>query len=270
MIERILELGAHIARPGRLETPQGESDAFVALPNTMRIENVQHMCPPNRIERRVTLQEPDSFAGYVNRFKTSNTLIFCNVDDGACFVAMLDYHSAAPELKPAYCKHWATFKADETPEWTTLCEKDKVEMNQVRFAEFLEENTKMFREPSGADLLEMVQNLHGHKNARFENNVRLDNGAHSCAYTEDVTVKGMAASRGGSFELPNKIKAGAAVYVGGEQFEITLRLKTRIENRQLVLFYEIAQFADLVRASTLAFVKQIGKATEIVPFLGQP
>lgn len=268
LIERVAELGGEVNKPFVLRTPKGESENVVIVPKDYRTESLAKYCPPQRIEHGVRLQEVESFNAYVNRFKTDNSLIFCNVDDGAVFTAILDYHGPAPELKPDYCRHKAQYTAQETPEWSDLCGKDKVEMSQVHMAEFLEENSKMFRKPSGADMLELVRGLYATRNARFEQAVRLQTGAHCVSYNEDIVVKSANTTKAGSSELPGELKVGCAVYVGGEEFEITCRLKTRIRERQLFLFYEIVGFAEIVRESTLALVKDVHKATGILPFCG--
>lgn len=268
-IDKIVAMGGAIRANG-METPWGHSDPFVILPNYMSVRSIADLLPPRRIERKVTLQEVESFCAYVNRFKEDDTLIFCNVDDGCAFNAILDYHAAAPDLKPKFCRHMASYVALETPEWVVLQEKEKQEMNQVAFAEFIEENAKMFRLPNGADLLELAKSLHGHRNARFQQTVRLDNGANSVSFEEDIVIKSQNTTKAGAYELPGIIKVGAAVYVGGEVFEISCRLKTRIQNRELTLFYEIVGYAALVRESTLALVKQVEKVTGILPLLGTP
>lgn len=267
VIDKIIGLSGQI-RPGAAVTPAGESDPLVMLPRDMRVESIKQFCPPQRIEQCVRLQEVESFCAYVNRFKTEDTLIFANVDSGCEFDAVLDYHGPAPDLKAHYCRHHARFTALETPEWTKLCEFDGSHMSQVAFAEFLENNAKIFRSPNGADLLELIRNLHAHKHARYQSAVRLDNGAHSLSYEEDIVVKSQNTTKAGSYELPTQIKVGASVFVGGEPLEITCRLKTRLQNREITLFYEIVGFADIVRESTLALVKQVNKSCGILPLLG--
>lgn len=250
---------------------QGGSDPLLVIPSSQKVESLAAYFPPARIKRAVRLLEAGSFVEYVNRFKTDDTLIFANVSKtGAKFTAMLDYHGAAPALQPAYCAHVAEFEAIQTPEWKIWKSADRTQLYQLAFATFLEDNAGLFVEPNGAELLELVRSLHGHKNARFNASVRLNNGAYSVCYDEDIVVKSSNVTTSGELELPPVIKAGMSVFQGADAYEIPARLKTRIEDRRLVLFYETIALHKIVRESILLLVKQIADGTDIIPLLGNP
>ena len=245
------------------------AEPLVALPSGQSVKSLAEFYPPTRIKQKVTLLEAGSFTDYVNRFKTDNTLIFSNVtENGVDFTAVLDYHGAAPELKPAYVNHVAKFDAIETPEWKVWKSANRKPMNQVEFATFLEDNATLFVDPSGAELLDLVRSLHGHRNARFNAALRLDNGAYSVSFDEDIVVKGTSTTKNGEFELPPVIKAGLAVFQGADAYEIPARLKSRCEDRKLSLFFETIALHKIVRESILLLVKQVSEKTGIVPFLG--
>jgi len=271
-IKHLMALGATHTTPQGVKTDNGESDPFVVLPKDMSVHNLKDVFPPQRIERRVRFDEAGSFCAYLNRFKSPQTQIWCTVDDDldAEFIAILDYHGPAPELRPAACRHFATYPVIQTPEWKAITNSNRRNFFQVEFAAWLEDNAKLCLSPSGADLLELVRDLHGHRNARFNTAIRLDNGAYSVQFDEDIVIKGNATTKAGEMELPREIKFKAAVFLGGEQFEILARLKTRCENRSLVLFYEIANLNEIRRESLLALVKQVEKETKILPYLGAP
>jgi uncharacterized protein YfdQ (DUF2303 family) len=268
-LDAILALNKPEIQFGRPDTTNGESIPFVVIPQSQKVESLEELFPPARIKRTVNLLEAGSFIEYVNRFKTANTLIFANVSEtGANFTAMLDYHGAAPDLKPAYCAHVAKFEAVETPEWKIWKAANRKPMNQVDFATFLEDNQSLFVEPTGADLLELVRTLHGHRNARFNTALRLDNGSYSVSYDEDVVVKGTSTAKSGEMELPPLIQAGLAVFQGADAYKVSARLKSRCEDRRLVLFFETVALHQIVRESIMLLVKQISEGTKIVPMLG--
>lgn len=263
----LVELGAKA--PG-IAQPEG-ADPLTLLQVGQKVESLERFFPPTRIKRTVHLLEATSFIDYVNRFKTEDTLIFANVSqNGVSFVAMLDYHSAAPALKPAYCDHTAKFDAIPTPEWQVWLANNRKPMDQVTFATFLEDNQQVFVEPSGAELLELVRSLHGHRNARFGTALRLDNGAYSVSYDEEVVVKGTSSTKSGDLELPPVIKAGMAVFQGAAPYEVPARLKSRVVDRQLVLFFETIALHRIILESTLLLVKQVAEKTKIVPLIGNP
>jgi uncharacterized protein YfdQ (DUF2303 family) len=204
----------------------------------------------------------------VNRFKSANTLIFSDVNQStATFTAVLDYHGAP--AKPDYCAHMARYEMQSTPEWRTWMDADRQNMAQVVFAIWLEDNLKLVVEPESATLLEMVTTLHGHKNARFNDAVRLQTGAFSVNYEEDVSVRS-GKPGAGALELPGTITAGIAVFQGGAPYKVKARLKTVIAERQLHLRFETIGINEIVRDSIMEAVKQIGEKTGIIPLLGNP
>lgn len=267
LVDRLIEFGA--TAPEEIQIEGGRP--VVVVPSACQVQSLEKFYPPQRIERAVTLLQADSFADYVNRFKTLDTLIFATVSEtGVEFVAMLDYHGPAPELKPAFCSHMAHFAAIETPEWKVWSAADRKAMKQVPFATWIEDNGKLFVEPNGAALLELIRTLHGHNNARFNTALRLDNGAYSVSYDEDRVVKGTSSTTSGEIELPPVIKAGIAVFQGADKYEVSARLKSRIEDRSLNLFFETIAKYDIVRESILLLVKQIATTTGIIPLIGKP
>lgn len=236
--------------------------------------------PPRRVRETVTLLDAGSFINYVNRFKSDDSLIFSDVTETkATFVAILDYHHAPEnttgELAADYCQHRAVFTTQPTPEWATWLRSNRVPMSQVDFATWLEDNLKLFvtsaddASPSAAELLELVRTLHGHQNARFNSNLRLQTGAYSASYDEDIEVKGTTTTKPGSIDLPTQISGGFPLFQGGQAYAVPARLKSRIVERKLMLHYETISLPQLVRENLMAVVQQIGEKTGIIPLLGQ-
>lgn len=242
--------------------------------------------PPRRIKQSPNFIDAGSFVEYVNRFKTDDSLIFANVTEtSATMTAVLDYHK--PEnARPDYCQHRATFTTLPTPEWAAWLKANRQPMDQVTFATWLEDNLNLFVQPkdstgkpdktvpSGAELLELVQTLHGHQNARFNTQVRLQTGAYSVNYEEDVDVKGSVS--GGSIELPKLIMGGFAIFQGGDAFQIPARLKVRVTERKMMLHFETIGVPQLIRDNLIGdeehpgIVRKIATKTEIMPLLGSP
>lgn len=263
-LNRLVALGGAVEQ----FTPEGGKFPVILAPHGTDLKSLEGFLPPQRIKQAVNLLEAESFIAYVNKFKEEDTLIFVNVtESGATFKAILDYHG---KDEPQYCSHVASFSLIPTPEWKTWLEADREMMEQVDFATWLEDNAKLIVEPTGANLLELVRDLHGHKNARFQSAVRLNTGAHSVTYEEDVVVRGSASSASAEMELPPTIVAGIAVFQGTAPYKVTARLKTRIEERKLHLFFETINRHGIVRESILLAVKQVSEGTKIIPMLGSP
>jgi uncharacterized protein YfdQ (DUF2303 family) len=267
-IDRIIELGCLSAEP---KTTDLNGDQFLLVPTGMKVESLAHLTAPKRIKRNVALLEAASFAAYVNRFKSEDTLVFASVSEtGAHFTAMLDYHGSAPKLAPAYCDHQARYATAETPEWKTWLAANRQPMDQVKFATWLEDNMGLIKEPAGADLLEFIQSLEGSSSVRFNAACRLKSGGNRLDYEEDVTLKGNSATQNGAVELPNTIMAGLRPFVGSQPYEVRARLKFRIEGRKLSLWFETIALPSIVRDSVMLLVQQIETETGLKPLIGNP
>jgi uncharacterized protein YfdQ (DUF2303 family) len=163
----------------------------------------------------------DSFVSYVNEFRSEATQIFAIVD-AAIIRAVIDYHQ---KDKPGYVTHIAEFKLPLSDEWEAWQSINDKMMDQVSFAEFIEENRLNIVDPVGADLLEMVSNLQSKTTVEFQSNIKLANGTARLAYSENQETKG-----NGSFEVPNKLILGLPVFRYEDNYKLEAFLRTRIKD----------------------------------------
>jgi len=263
-----------------------KSVPFVIVPQNTEAKALDHLFPPQYIRQRVTLLDAGSFIEYVNKFKTTATLIFANVGkDSATFTAVIDYHAhcngenSAGEGVADRCAHVATFTTMVTPQWATWLEANKERMTQLEFAEWLEENAELFREPTGAALLEIVTTLEGKQEVRFTSGMRLQSGANELTYEEDVSAAGGSGTRAGKLKIPQVVTAGIAPFHGASPYKVQARLKYRIESRKVTFWLETINLAGITRDALLLIAKEIGSpvkpdgkdakpGTGIVPLLG--
>lgn len=263
-VEKLLAVGA--ASAGLKIELNPEGDPFGVKPDGSLVKMAE-VYAPRRIDETVTFIECGSFAEYVNRFKSDATLIFAELTSaGATFRAILDYHK--PKAEAARCLHVAVFQLISTPDWSAWKNKNRVAQSQVDFATWLEDQQHVFVEPSGAQLLELVRNLFGRKDAAFNSSVRLDNGAYSVGYNETIEVQ--STTTAGTMKLPAELIAEMSLFEGMDKKEIRARLKTRVQDRKLILFFETIQMEQIVRDFIMASVAEVATKTGIVPMLGGP
>lgn len=187
---------------------------------------------PKFLNQSVTLATEDALVDYVNRFKTSATMLFANVNAN-CIQAVLDYHRASlgglptgpvtqadpgvtmpPEVAAVADRlgHHATLELVLAEEWTAWTENDGKMLGQLAYARFLEENLDDIRNPDGATVLELVRTLQVTKNYTFKGSVRTDSNHEDIAYQE-VTASG--AGRDGSMPVPVYVDLLLPVFLGG-------------------------------------------------------
>lgn len=268
----------YLLATGRAQHPVfhgNTGNAFFIKPNGTPI-SLKQFFAPTRIKQTVSLASADSFCEYFARFAGPESIIFAEVDnDSAKFVAMLDYHTPTAEgdNTPNYCEHVAHYETEQTPEWTAWLGANRRFMNQVDFATWMEDNLHLFvspdkTAPSGADLLELVKSLHGHQTAVFNTALRLDNGAYTVRYEEAIDVRGTI--KADSLTLPPFIYGGFSLFNGMGPYLVKARLKTRIENRKLVLFFETVALEKTVRDCLGLVAKEIGEKTKRTILFGSP
>lgn len=173
---------------------------------------------------------------------------------------------------PHYCNHRATLELVETDDWKQWCAADGKAMNQDTFAVWLEEHAYLFNSVKdgalkGSDLLELVCTLQATNDVRFERQQRLQDGKNNLSWTENVEVTGSSAQTG-QIQFPAVITAGLQPFEGGPAYEVDARLKTRIESRKLVIWFETVQRPKIIRDSILDTVKLVTNSTGILPMIG--
>lgn len=218
----------------------------VVVPNGYKVEKLD--IPPERIPRAVPFQDVESFGAYVNKFITAGTLLFAEVTDTNCKVtAHLDYHDK-PVLDGfaqhrVWSSHLATLNCVLTKEWVTWMKHNGPKGNngeafsQVAFAQFLEDNERVFRSPGAAELLELVTTLEGKNDVRFNQAVKTQNGMAKLFYEEDVKLTGGV--NNGAIEMPTKLMCSIMPFENGPQpYTVESRLRFRLSSRQIVFWYE--------------------------------
>lgn len=287
VLKHLLAMGAALNDPTPL--PGSGSEPFTIVPTGFEIKSLAHLMPPTRIKHAVALIDADSFCDYVNRFKNPDTLIFASVSEhSARLTAVLDYHGApgrlavdelqagvstatvaTPEV-PKYGSHRATLDLVQTPDWKAWLAADRKPKSQGDFAMWLEEFAHLFNHKDcvlkGAELLELITTLFAKQDVSYESLIRLQTSGFSCNYQETPTAGGNIG--GGKVELPPIIQAAMQPFEGSDPYLVSARLKVKIADRKLQLWFETVQLQKIVRDAVLDAVKKVSAKTGIVPLIG--
>lgn len=172
--------------------------------------------------------------------------------------------------QPRYCSHLAVLELEQTADWAAWLAADRKIRTQADMAMWLEEYSHMFNHKDclfkGAELLELITTLYAKQDVSYNSLVRLQTSGFSCNYQEATEVGG--SQGGGKFALPPIIQAGLQPFEGGDNYLVSARLKARIENRQLKLWFETVQLQKIIRDSIIATVKKVSQKTGIIPLIG--
>lgn len=240
---------------------KGDGNYALEPSGTVIFDLEKFLPAPRRLVQSVVFDDVASFVAYVNRFKQDSTTIFSAPKYGT-YAAILDYHKASNA--PAWCSHIAKLKLQTTEEWDAWRSKNREQMDQTDFAEFLEEHCREIVEPPAATMLEIALNFEAKKDVEFRSCMRLENGQVSFVYSENVG----ASTRAGEVEVPSKFKIFLAVFKGqGQQF-IEARLRYRLKEAKLLLWYDMIRPDKLVEDAVGDVTRLISAETQIEPLTG--
>lgn len=218
---------------------------------------------PRRKRAVAALMDQESFAAYVMAHNLpGRTAIFGKLTEkGGSFLGVIDYHekvsSPAPVTEggdgapfnpglPQWGDHRATFDLGFTPEWVRWTGSDNQPLAQVDFAYFIEDNMLDIVDPSGADILEVAQELVAKKSVDFKSSTRLSNGETSLSYEEKIEA---ASKRPGDLKVPSEFTIKIAPFVGIEPSTIKVRLRFRITDGRLLFIYKMDRPHKVVEAA---------------------
>ena len=183
---------------------------------------------PRRAKGNATFRRVDDFAEYVRRHETPDTVVFADQVGG--MRAVFNHHDSLGS--PAGWRDFtATLSRERTKAWDAWMKAATSPMNQLAFANFLEERLGEIAEPAGADLLDAAEHFRAHTIISFRSQNKLSNGQRQVEYIEQV--EGGAESQG-KVNLPERLTVVLQPFRDSAPFQVEARLRWRIQDRQVV------------------------------------
>lgn len=190
---------------------------------------------PRRAEGIVQPQTLEALINYVDyHHDIAATTVWVGAETGKV-IAVINDHAGA-DGAPGWGDHRAIFEPRMTPEWLRWKRADGSWLEQEAFAELLEDGLTEIAEPAGATLLEVASTMSGKTEVSWEQATRLDNGAISAKYVEDV--KAGAGARG-DLEIPTQFTLVLPVFAGEDAIQIEARLRWRLRAGKLLLGFKL-------------------------------
>ncbi len=209
------------------------SDEFAVVPEGYAVEDLQQFKDaPRRIKATIELRSAQSFCDYVAQYAAKGASVFCDLK-AQRFTAVLDYH--VNQDNPAWAGHKATYTCPIDSRWKTWTSRNGKPMSQVEFAQFIEDNLPDIVKPDGTDMLTVSRTLQAKKKVDFKSDQNLSNGDIQFTYNE--TTNGSA----GNIEIPQEFVLGIPVYEGGAKYEVIARLRYRISEGNLSMWYDLVR-----------------------------
>lgn len=226
---------------------------------------------PVRKTGHANLTEPTSFAHYVKAHaETGCTELFADRDAGR-IVAVLNGHNRGldimDEWKAGWGDHRATLTLRQTPGWAAWTQASGKLVDQIQFAEFLEDRAADVVDPDAARLLEIATSIEATTSAAMKSASRLDNGEVKLRYEETIDAR---AGQAGDLTIPSRIELALSPYEGMDPYKVTARFRYRLNNGSLRLGIVIDRPEDILRAAFGDVTGLIETTTSQVVLHGTP
>lgn len=261
-VEQIADLIHAATSPEAAPTGYEPGKPFIVVPENHKVLYLPYLPEkPQRIRGAASFGAIESFARYVNEFKSDATHVFATRGDGSCkFTAHLDFHTPKD---PSHCTHTATFVPALSLEWGRWSKANGAKMDQETFAKFIEDNLPDIASPSGADLLQIATQLEIDGTVTFKRGTKLSNG------TVNFEFKNEQTSKSGSLSIPEVFVLNIPVYDQEPPQRVDVRFRHKLESGGTIqLWFEIVDPVRLLNQAAERAAKEFDTLTGIKPFTG--
>ena len=246
----------------------------VALPPDWSLEHENDedlLLQPFRKTGTVTLDDQESFIGYINRHALSDlTTIYCNANylkSQVSFKCIINDHGGKADGQQ-WRDHVALFTPIFSEEWNRWIGKNKEPLSQLEMAMFIEENLQDIAVsegfPTGQQLLEMATSFQASQDMRFKSAIRLQNGGVNMSFVQDDDTQTLA-----QMKMFEKIAIGIPVFWNGTAYQITARLRYRVKEGRLIFWYELIRNDKVLEDATKTMIAKIKEATSVPLYFGR-
>lgn len=264
--EVLLDAGLERSPIERVQ-PDGDLAPIARLPDGARIVDLEKFLPaPLRKRGTALFRHEKGFAAYVNDHKDKASRIFADVDE-LTMEAVLDLHVPSSDGAGArWGQHRARFAPPQDPDFVRWRKFDENKMSQVDFAQFIEDMLPTIANPDGAEVLEVAQHLEAKSAVTFKSAERLTDGQRALHYEEEV--QGRVGK--GNIEIPDLLTLRLPVFRRGDPVEMRARLRYRIAQGGLVLWYHLDRPHEVVDDAFQRLIDGVDVETQLPVLIGEP
>ena len=224
-----------------IELPVGEVIGYVDTHGELRTLDLrQYAEKPEARSGTYQVADADSFKQAL-KFWPSDQLTIWVQHEGREVVAVLnDAPGGDNPTLVGWGDHRVVYRLRQSPEWLHWLDHDGELMAQDEFADHIENGLPDIAIPDGAELLEMVQNLHGTTSVVWRNKVNVNSGAITAEYVEEIDGQ-TSTKTNGSIEIPRGFTLGLAPILGEDKREIDASLRWKVRAGSILLGYKLAR-----------------------------
>jgi uncharacterized protein YfdQ (DUF2303 family) len=266
-VAAILAAGSALAGPQK--SPVTDGKPYLLVPEGFKTQVLDQVFEsPARASGTVKLRDAASFIEYFNRQKRPESLIYASLDP-ARILGVIDDHRAYGTLQDEHDgANWRAYRVEfpvpASREWKTWTGKDRQPMSQLELAELIEDNLPDIVNPDGSTMLSVALNFEASKEGNFVSATRLQDGSTNFVWKEDINATG------NKIAMPSQITLSIPVFENGAPYSIEARIKYRVANGVLKIWYELIRPHKVLEVAFRAIWAQIEEQTATKILLGTP
>ena len=217
---------------------------------------------PRRKRGTVRLGDVDSLLAYcADQISASTAYIYADPDARTITAVFNDHRAPA-----GWRDHRALFAAEYTPEFKNWLAKNKTQMGQTDFAEFIEDNIVDLHGTEGTALLNVATTLQASTGINFSSARRLQDGQTQITYNEVIDAK---AGADGSIKIPQTFTLALRIFKNGGGYKMTARLKYRLHSGAVKFWYELERPEKSIEDAFAGYVADVREKSGYAVLIGR-
>ena len=267
-------------------TPVVDANGRVTVklePTTRFID--EYRAQPRRRVGTANMADLASLILHTNRFKDADSAVFANTDrEHPSITAVLDYHRAGPDAAPRFGQHRSRYAFPVSDEWKAWTQIDGCEMDQTRFAEFLETYivdvlapeqafpaAKDFAQKCDLDfagpskMLQLSRGLSIRVGVKIANTINLTSGEKQLVFEEAHTDE-----KGEALKVPGAFLIGIPVFRSDARYQVCVRHRYRKSNGLLSWTMDLWRHQEVFDHAIKVACDKVKEGTGLPLFVGGP
>lgn len=230
----------------------------------------RHLPAPLRKIGAARLDDLDSFVWYVKEHGSlSNCRIYTTVDYKTGALVFKSVFNDHEQLAAAWRDFVATFAPELSLEWQRWINSNKKAMTQSEFATFIEDNMPEIATieglPTGTDMMNLATNFEATSEKKFKAGTRLQSGGVAIEYIDQEDAGTLA-----RMQVFERFALGLPIYFNGTAYRIDARLKYRIREGKLSLWYELIRPEKIIEDAAKELIEGVRNKTGMPVLFGKP
>lgn len=253
-----------------------------------RLENVADLFEryrehPRRKSGIANVSTLESLINIIDRHKTDNSAIFANTNwEKPSITAIFDYHENKNGGLADNLKHRAHYEFPLSEEWQAWVKINGKPLDQVAFAEFIEDHIAELSAPDAAEaedyrrmfgskvaypneLVALSRGLQVHAETRVKSNVVLQSGEGEITWDEEHRD-----AQGNKITVPGMFILSIAPFFMGEATRIPVRLRYRVAGGKVIWICQLYRPDIHITQQVMRDLERAAHETELPHFQGSP